>query len=47
MPKTNSASVTATTNPLSAATQTRFFKPTRTKNSVRTGSAETAVDHRR
>src|SRR6478736_6323855 len=44
MPKMNSASVTATTKPLNAATHTRFFSTTRTKKSVRTGSADTAVD---
>ena len=30
--------------PLSAATQTRRFSTSRTKNSVRTGRAATAVD---
>ena len=34
----------ATIIPLNAATQTRFFSTTRTKNSVTTGSAETNVD---
>jgi hypothetical protein len=47
MSKTNLASVTATTNPLNAEIQTRFFRATRTKKSVRTGSAETAVDSAR
>jgi hypothetical protein len=47
IPKTNSASVTATTKPLSADTHTRFFSVTRTKKSVRTGSADTAVDNTR
>ena len=47
MPNTNSASATATRNPLSAETQTRFFRTTRMKNSVTTGSAETAVDRTR
>lgn len=42
--KTIRASAIATTRPLSAATQTRRFKTIRTKNSVRTGSAETNVD---
>ena len=44
MPNTSSASRTATTKPPSAETQTRFFSATSTKNSVTTGSAETAVD---
>src|SRR3954466_2924562 len=47
MPNTNSASDTATRNPLSAAIQTRFFNATRTKKSVTTGSADTAVDNTR
>src|SRR6476659_6808993 len=47
MPNTDNASATATTNPLSAEIQTRFFRATRTKNNVRTGSADTAVDNTR
>ena len=47
MPNTNNASVTATTNPLSADTHTRFFSATSTKKSVTTGRADTAVDNTR
>ena len=47
IPNTISASATATTKPLSADTQTRFFSATSTKNSVSTGSADTAVDSSR
>ena len=47
IPKTSSASATATSSPLSADTQTRFFSTTSTKKSVSTGSAETAVDSSR
>ena len=44
IPNTSSASSTATTKPLNAEIQTRFFSATSTKNSVTTGSAETAVE---
>ena len=44
MPNTNNASATATSIPLKADTQTRFFKTTRTKKSVSTGNAATNVE---
>ena len=44
MLKTVSARTIATTMPLNADTQTRRFNTSRTKNSVRTGNAETNVD---
>src|SRR5688572_18580406 len=43
--KTDRASATATSSPLNAETHTRFFSATRTKKSVSTGRAETAVDN--
>ncbi|MNC95758.1 hypothetical protein D3C83_129510 [compost metagenome] len=47
MPKTSSASATDMSSPLNADTHTRFFSTTRTKKSVSTGKAATAVDSRR
>ncbi len=44
MLKTVTAKAIATIIPLNAATQTRLFITIRTKNSVRTGSADTNVD---
>src|SRR5688572_15060850 len=47
MPKTSSASATATSSPLSADTHTRLFNATKTKKRVSTGSAATAVESSR
>ena len=47
MPNTSRASATATSSPLSADTHTRCFNATRTKKSVTTGRAATAVDSSR
>jgi hypothetical protein len=47
MPNTSNARATAMSNPLNAAIHTRLFSATRTKKSVTTGKAETAVDSTR
>ena len=44
MPKTTRASTIAITIPASAATHTRAFKTSSTKNSESTGSAATSVE---